>query len=117
MSMVREMKIEKKREQKVILSNNFYVCWIAGGGWSLYDWIFLKSNHVRSLLETSHFECAKLLMKNMALSFQGIIWPQVITGLIVNLLNALVNYIVLFVLKMGVAWVSHTFIIVFYTNA
>uniref|UniRef100_A0A3P9JDU3 Multidrug and toxin extrusion protein n=1 Tax=Oryzias latipes TaxID=8090 RepID=A0A3P9JDU3_ORYLA len=34
---------------------------------------------------------------------QGIIWPQVITGFLVNLLNALINYIFLFVLKMGVA--------------
>lgn len=38
---------------------------------------------------------------------QGIIWPQVITGIVVNLLNALINYIVLFVLDLGVAWVSH----------
>ncbi|XP_030600531.1 multidrug and toxin extrusion protein 1-like isoform X1 [Archocentrus centrarchus] len=34
---------------------------------------------------------------------QGIIWPQVITGFAVNLLNALINYIVLFVLNLGVA--------------
>ncbi|RVE64965.1 hypothetical protein OJAV_G00131470 [Oryzias javanicus] len=34
---------------------------------------------------------------------QGIIWPQVITGFLVNLLNALINYILLFVLNMGVA--------------
>ncbi|XP_005474797.1 multidrug and toxin extrusion protein 1 isoform X2 [Oreochromis niloticus] len=34
---------------------------------------------------------------------QGIIWPQVITGFVVNLLNALINYIVLFPLKLGVA--------------
>uniref|UniRef100_A0A673ABH8 Solute carrier family 47 member 3 n=1 Tax=Sphaeramia orbicularis TaxID=375764 RepID=A0A673ABH8_9TELE len=33
---------------------------------------------------------------------QGIIWPQVITGFVVNLLNALINYIVLFPLKLGV---------------
>ncbi|KAF0030014.1 hypothetical protein F2P81_016745 [Scophthalmus maximus] len=33
---------------------------------------------------------------------QGIIWPQVITGFVVNLLNALINYIVLFALNMGV---------------
>uniref|UniRef100_A0A669DAL1 Solute carrier family 47 member 3 n=1 Tax=Oreochromis niloticus TaxID=8128 RepID=A0A669DAL1_ORENI len=33
----------------------------------------------------------------------GIIWPQVITGFVVNLLNALINYIVLFPLKLGVA--------------
>ncbi|XP_069390155.1 multidrug and toxin extrusion protein 1 [Paralichthys olivaceus] len=34
---------------------------------------------------------------------QGIIWPQVITGFVVNLLNALINYIVLYVFNMGVA--------------
>uniref|UniRef100_A0A3Q4HZB2 Multidrug and toxin extrusion protein n=1 Tax=Neolamprologus brichardi TaxID=32507 RepID=A0A3Q4HZB2_NEOBR len=34
---------------------------------------------------------------------QGIIWPQVITGFLVNLLNALINYIVLFPLNLGVA--------------
>uniref|UniRef100_A0A3Q2ZU11 Solute carrier family 47 member 3 n=1 Tax=Kryptolebias marmoratus TaxID=37003 RepID=A0A3Q2ZU11_KRYMA len=38
-----------------------------------------------------------------ALPVSGIIWPQVITGFVVNLLNALINYIVLFVFKMGVA--------------
>ena len=38
--------------------------------------------------------------------FQGIIWPQVITGVVVNLLNALINYILLYVLNLGVAWVS-----------
>uniref|UniRef100_A0A8C2XGA7 Multidrug and toxin extrusion protein n=1 Tax=Cyclopterus lumpus TaxID=8103 RepID=A0A8C2XGA7_CYCLU len=34
---------------------------------------------------------------------QGIIWPQVFTGLVVNLLNALINYIFLYVLDLGVA--------------
>ncbi|CAJ1065207.1 multidrug and toxin extrusion protein 1 [Xyrichtys novacula] len=34
---------------------------------------------------------------------QGIIWPQVITGIVVNLLNALVNYVFLYALDMGVA--------------
>uniref|UniRef100_A0A673J9R6 Multidrug and toxin extrusion protein n=1 Tax=Sinocyclocheilus rhinocerous TaxID=307959 RepID=A0A673J9R6_9TELE len=32
----------------------------------------------------------------------GIIWPLVITGVVANLLNALINYIFLFVLDMGV---------------
>ncbi|XP_047248575.1 multidrug and toxin extrusion protein 1 isoform X2 [Girardinichthys multiradiatus] len=41
-------------------------------------------------------------LESRYLQNQGIIWPEVITGLIVNLLNALINYIVLFVLKMGV---------------
>nr|XP_046245420.1 multidrug and toxin extrusion protein 1 [Scatophagus argus] len=34
---------------------------------------------------------------------QGIIWPQVITGVVVNLLNALSNYIFLHPLNLGVA--------------
>ncbi|XP_008285983.1 multidrug and toxin extrusion protein 1-like [Stegastes partitus] len=34
---------------------------------------------------------------------QGIIWPQVITGAIANILNALINYLLLFRLDMGVA--------------
>uniref|UniRef100_H3C2P8 Solute carrier family 47 member 3 n=1 Tax=Tetraodon nigroviridis TaxID=99883 RepID=H3C2P8_TETNG len=34
---------------------------------------------------------------------QGIIWPQVITGIFVNLLNGLLNYIFLYPLNMGVA--------------
>ncbi|XP_040902404.1 multidrug and toxin extrusion protein 1 [Toxotes jaculatrix] len=33
---------------------------------------------------------------------QGIIWPQVITGVVVNLLNALINYVVLYALNLGV---------------
>uniref|UniRef100_A0A4W5Q4I2 Solute carrier family 47 member 3 n=1 Tax=Hucho hucho TaxID=62062 RepID=A0A4W5Q4I2_9TELE len=34
---------------------------------------------------------------------QGIIWPQVITGVVANLLNALINYIFLYALDLGVA--------------
>ncbi|XP_060902635.1 multidrug and toxin extrusion protein 1 isoform X1 [Labrus mixtus] len=34
---------------------------------------------------------------------QGIIWPQVITGVVVNLLNALINYVFLHALNLGVA--------------
>ncbi|XP_066552139.1 multidrug and toxin extrusion protein 1-like [Amia ocellicauda] len=33
---------------------------------------------------------------------QGIIWPQVITGVVGNILNALINYVFLFVLNLGV---------------
>ncbi|XP_064158104.1 multidrug and toxin extrusion protein 1-like isoform X1 [Anguilla rostrata] len=36
------------------------------------------------------------------LQTQGIIWPQVITGIVGNVLNALINYIFLFVLDLGV---------------
>ncbi|XP_075329292.1 LOW QUALITY PROTEIN: multidrug and toxin extrusion protein 1 [Odontesthes bonariensis] len=42
-------------------------------------------------------------LESRYLQNQGIIWPQVITGFVVNLLNALINYIFLFALKMGVA--------------
>ncbi|KAM6933396.1 multidrug and toxin extrusion protein 1 isoform 2-T2 [Xenentodon cancila] len=42
-------------------------------------------------------------LESRYLQNQGIIWPQVITGFVVNLLNALINYIVLFPLQMGVA--------------
>uniref|UniRef100_A0A8C8C1Z8 Multidrug and toxin extrusion protein n=1 Tax=Oncorhynchus tshawytscha TaxID=74940 RepID=A0A8C8C1Z8_ONCTS len=41
---------------------------------------------------------------------QGIIWPQVITGVVANVLNALINYIFLYVLDLGVAgsaWELH----------
>ncbi|KAJ8386225.1 hypothetical protein AAFF_G00175450 [Aldrovandia affinis] len=34
---------------------------------------------------------------------QGIMWPQVITGVAVNVLNAVINYIFLYVLDLGVA--------------
>ncbi|XP_055736237.1 multidrug and toxin extrusion protein 1-like [Salvelinus fontinalis] len=34
---------------------------------------------------------------------QGILWPQVITGVVANLLNALINYIFLYLLDLGVA--------------
>uniref|UniRef100_A0A8D3DJZ8 Multidrug and toxin extrusion protein n=1 Tax=Scophthalmus maximus TaxID=52904 RepID=A0A8D3DJZ8_SCOMX len=46
----------------------------------------------------------KILMPALPVSMSnyGIIWPQVITGFVVNLLNALINYIVLFALNMGV---------------
>ncbi|KAM9801678.1 multidrug and toxin extrusion protein 1-like [Neosynchiropus ocellatus] len=36
------------------------------------------------------------------LQAQGIIWPEVVTGLVVNILNALINYLVLYVFELGV---------------
>ncbi|XP_068173025.1 multidrug and toxin extrusion protein 1 [Antennarius striatus] len=43
------------------------------------------------------------LLLSRYLQNQGIIWPQVVTGIVANLLNALFNYIALFPLQMGVA--------------
>ena len=34
---------------------------------------------------------------------QGIIWPQVITGAVGNILNAIINYVFLYRLELGVA--------------
>ncbi|KAM8879768.1 multidrug and toxin extrusion protein 1-like isoform 2-T2 [Spinachia spinachia] len=34
---------------------------------------------------------------------QGIIWPQVVTGVIANIVNAIINYVFLYVLELGVA--------------
>uniref|UniRef100_A0A8C9YN11 Multidrug and toxin extrusion protein n=1 Tax=Sander lucioperca TaxID=283035 RepID=A0A8C9YN11_SANLU len=34
---------------------------------------------------------------------QGIIWPQVVTGVIANILNAIINYVFLYCLDLGVA--------------
>lgn len=42
----------------------------------------------------------------VAFPLQGIMWPQVITGILANLINALLNYIFIFPLKMGIQWVS-----------
>ncbi|XP_061073743.1 multidrug and toxin extrusion protein 1-like [Conger conger] len=36
------------------------------------------------------------------LQSQGILWPQILTGIVGNVLNALINYIFLFVLHLGV---------------
>lgn len=36
---------------------------------------------------------------------QGIMWPQVISGAVGNILNGIINYIFLKVLDLGVAWV------------
>lgn len=41
----------------------------------------------------------------MAFPLQGIMWPQVITGILANLINALLNYIFIFPLNMGIQWV------------
>ncbi|XP_055036436.2 multidrug and toxin extrusion protein 1 isoform X1 [Misgurnus anguillicaudatus] len=41
-------------------------------------------------------------LQGMYLQNQGIIWPQVITGAVVNVLNALINYIFLYQLDLGV---------------
>uniref|UniRef100_A0A8C5AH64 Multidrug and toxin extrusion protein n=1 Tax=Gadus morhua TaxID=8049 RepID=A0A8C5AH64_GADMO len=43
------------------------------------------------------------LLQGRYLQNQGIMWPQVITGAIVNVVNLLINYILLNVLDMGVA--------------
>ncbi|CAG08944.1 unnamed protein product [Tetraodon nigroviridis] len=42
-------------------------------------------------------------LDSVSLAITGIIWPEVITGIFVNLLNALLNYIFLYPLNMGVA--------------
>ncbi|XP_051933569.1 multidrug and toxin extrusion protein 1 isoform X2 [Hippocampus zosterae] len=41
-------------------------------------------------------------LQSRYLQNQGIIWPQVITAFVANLINALMNYIVLFAFNMGV---------------
>ncbi|XP_029700055.1 multidrug and toxin extrusion protein 1-like isoform X2 [Takifugu rubripes] len=46
---------------------------------------------------------AQLYVKIFMPALPGIIWPEVITGLLVNLLNALLNYIFIFLLNMGLA--------------
>ncbi|XP_064835480.1 multidrug and toxin extrusion protein 1-like [Oncorhynchus masou masou] len=43
------------------------------------------------------------LLQGKYLQNQGIIWPTVLVGLVGNILNALINYIFLFVLDLGVA--------------
>ncbi|XP_053729294.1 multidrug and toxin extrusion protein 1-like isoform X4 [Synchiropus splendidus] len=44
----------------------------------------------------------KIELAAVSLAIAGIIWPAVVTGLVVNVLNALINYIVLFVYELGV---------------
>ena len=44
-----------------------------------------------------------LLRQCCSWTLQGIIWPQVITGAAGNILNALINYVFLFQLDLGVA--------------
>ncbi|CAG08938.1 unnamed protein product [Tetraodon nigroviridis] len=46
---------------------------------------------------------AQVYVKIFMPALPGIIWPEVITGIFVNLLNALLNYIFLYPLNMGVA--------------
>ncbi|KAJ8386233.1 hypothetical protein AAFF_G00175530 [Aldrovandia affinis] len=45
----------------------------------------------------------KTELAGVALAISGIMWPQVITGVAGNVLNALINYIFLYVLNLGVA--------------
>uniref|UniRef100_A0A671NU28 Multidrug and toxin extrusion protein n=1 Tax=Sinocyclocheilus anshuiensis TaxID=1608454 RepID=A0A671NU28_9TELE len=49
--------------------------------------------------------CAAFMyqLQGLYLQNQGIIWPQIITGTAGNVLNALINYIFLYVLDLGVA--------------
>ncbi|XP_034043623.1 multidrug and toxin extrusion protein 1-like [Thalassophryne amazonica] len=47
--------------------------------------------------------CFMYQLQGRYLQNQGIIWPQVITGVIGNILNILINYILLYVLNLGVA--------------
>lgn len=68
-------------------------------------------NQVTLIYQLIHTHCTVVSMNSVdgykiqgsALFFQGIIWPQVITGVIVNILNAVINYVFLFVLDLGVA--------------
>lgn len=46
--------------------------------------------------------CCFINGKCVCLLCQGIIWPQVVTGAIGNVLNAIVNAIFLYVLDLGV---------------
>uniref|UniRef100_A0AAZ3NP95 Multidrug and toxin extrusion protein n=1 Tax=Oncorhynchus tshawytscha TaxID=74940 RepID=A0AAZ3NP95_ONCTS len=46
---------------------------------------------------------SQIYVKIFMPALPGIIWPQVITGVVANLLNALINYIFLYVLGLGVA--------------
>uniref|UniRef100_A0A672YCP3 Multidrug and toxin extrusion protein n=1 Tax=Sphaeramia orbicularis TaxID=375764 RepID=A0A672YCP3_9TELE len=42
-------------------------------------------------------------LQSRYLQNQGIIWPQVVTGVTGNILNAIINYVLLFVLDLGIA--------------
>lgn len=44
-----------------------------------------------------------ILMPGCVCGLQGIIWPQVVTGVIGNICNAIINYIFLYYLDLGVA--------------
>ncbi|KAM9442548.1 multidrug and toxin extrusion protein 1-like isoform 5-T5 [Salvelinus alpinus] len=46
---------------------------------------------------------SQMYVKIFMPALPGIIWPQVITGVVANLLNALINYIFLYLLDLGVA--------------
>ncbi|XP_031646714.1 multidrug and toxin extrusion protein 1 isoform X4 [Oncorhynchus kisutch] len=48
---------------------------------------------------------SQIYVKIFMPALPGIIWPQVITGVVANLLNALINYIFLYVLGLGVAYI------------
>lgn len=66
-------------------------------------------NQVQKLKEAdfkNNSRCVVMKMNvdsGLCCCFQGIIWPQVVTGAIGNVCNAIVNYIFLFYLEMGVA--------------
>uniref|UniRef100_A0A3B3VQM2 Multidrug and toxin extrusion protein n=1 Tax=Poecilia latipinna TaxID=48699 RepID=A0A3B3VQM2_9TELE len=59
----------------------------------------------RSALSLCYFLQAAFMyqLQGRYLQNQGIIWPQVITGAIGNVLNAIINYVFLYPLDMGVA--------------
>lgn len=54
------------------------------------------------LLRPNPLELPQVKVRTIHISFQGIVLPQVVTGIAANLVNALANYLFLYQLHLGV---------------
>ncbi|CAG08939.1 unnamed protein product, partial [Tetraodon nigroviridis] len=76
---------------------------VARSATTALHYLFANLSFSSVLMSVGLLRLAQVYVKIFMPALPGIIWPEVITGIFVNLLNAVLNYIFLYPLNMGVA--------------